>query len=264
MNIDRATALAMAAALASSVLAACSGPGQPPAEPPETSAAADAGSAAIRVLNASPYAIAADAELSEFVRVTAEAALTENCVRCHRENLEGAPGVPNLVDFDWLWGVTGFESNNVEPVMAIHQTLLYGIRNRDCPEDQLSYGACADTRYSEMPGYVALGFTDQQIGDITEYVVDLSGGEADVEAASRAEEHWPLCTECHGEDGWGNVPYGGPALTDDIWLYGGDRDTIADVIRNGRLGQCPPWGEALDAATIKALAVHIWNRASGG
>ncbi len=46
-------------------------------------------------------------------------------------------------------------------------------------------------------------------------------------------------------------------------LYGSDRDTIYDVIANGRLGECPPWGNTLDAATIKSLAVYIWNKSLG-
>ncbi len=220
-------------------------------------------SAAERALNASPYAIAADAELSDFVRVTAEAAIGEHCASCHGADLTGAPGVPDLTDYDWLWGITGEELNDVNPVMAIQQTLLYGIRNRDCPEDQMSYGACSDTRYSEMPGYGVVGFPEEQLNDLTEWVVDLSGGEADAAAVERAQATVTICAECHGEDNWGYVPYGGPALRDNIWLYGSDRDTIYDVIANGRLGVCPPWGGTLDAATIKALAVYIWNPSIG-
>ena len=45
--------------------------------------------------------------------------------------------------------------------------------------------------------------------------------------------------------------------------HGGDRDSIYDVMANGRLGECPPWGGVLDAATIKALAVYIWNTSRG-
>ena len=217
----------------------------------------------VRIHNASPYAIAADAELGEFVRETAQAAVAEHCAGCHGADLGGTPGVPNLTDFDWLWGITGQETNDVSPVMAIQQTLLYGVRNRDCPEDQLSYGACADTRYSEMPGYGVLGFTEEQLSDLTEWVVDLSGGAADPAAVERAEAFAPLCAECHGDDSFGYVPYGGPNLRDDIWLYGDDRDTIYDVIANGRLGECPPWAGTLEAATIKSLAVYIWNTSLG-
>ncbi len=221
------------------------------------------GSAAERILNASSYTIAAEEELSEFVRVTAEAALDTHCASCHGGDLTGKPGVPNIVDYDWMWGITGQETNDVYPVMAIQQTLLYGIRNRDCPEDQMSYGACSDTRYSEMPGYGELGFPEAQLNDLTEWVVDMSGGEADAAAVERAQASVGICAECHGDDSYGYVPYGGPSLRDDIWLYGGDRDTIYDVIASGRLGVCPPWGETLDAATIKALGVYIWNKSLG-
>ena len=81
---------------------------------------------AVRVLNASPYAIAADEELGDFVRVTAEAAIGEHCASCHSADLTGKPGVPNLVDYDWLWGITGEEFNDVNPVMAIHRRCSMG------------------------------------------------------------------------------------------------------------------------------------------
>lgn len=216
-----------------------------------------------RVLNASSYTIAADPELSAFVERTAMEAAAEHCASCHGEDLQGKPGVPNLVDYDWMWGITGFETNDVGPIMEIQQTILYGVRNRDCPPDQLSYGACPDTRYSEMPAYAKTGMSEQDIRDLVEYVVRLSGGEADEEAATRAEANWAVCTECHADDGFGYPPYGGPNLTDDIWLYGGDRDTLFETISNGRLGVCPPWSETLSPVQVKALAVYLWNKANG-
>lgn len=244
-------------------LAACAPEPNAPVSP--AAAQTNAADPAVRILNASPYSIRADAELAAYVDTTAQAAYSEHCASCHGPDLEGGPGVPNLIDYDWLWGVTGFESNDAEPVMAIQQTLLYGVRNTDCPdiEDVSYYGGCADTRYSEMPGYGALGYSADQLNDLVEKVIDLSGGDADAAAVARAEADWPVCTECHGETGQGYKPYGGPDLTDDIWLYGGDRGSILSVLAAGRLGQCPPWGKEFDAATIKSLAVYIWNRAQG-
>lgn len=240
------------------VLAACS------TAPAHAQPADDAERAAAeRVLNASPNDIRADDALSNFVERTAQQAVNEHCARCHGENLEGGEGVPNLVDYSWLWGITGLESNEVGPVMELQQTILYGIRDRDCPPERTSYGACDDTRYSEMPAYLESGMSEQDVRDLVEYVVQLSGREADAEAAARGEENWSVCTECHGDDGFGYAPYGGPSLTDDVWLYGGDRETLYDVIANGRLGQCPPWADVLDRATIKSLAVYIWNRSRG-
>lgn len=235
----------------------------PPVVPSLAHAQDAAADPSVRVLNASPYRIRADEALSSYVERTATAAVEEHCAGCHGASLEGGPGVANLVDYAWLWGITGFESNEAGPVMELQQTILYGIRNRDCPPEMQSYGACADTRYSEMPAYADVGLSEDQIRDLVEYVVQLSGGDADAEAAARGEQNWPACTECHGDDGFGYAPYGGPALTDDVWLYGGDRETIYDVIANGRLGECPPWGDTLDAATVKSLAVYIWNRATG-
>jgi cytochrome c oxidase cbb3-type subunit 3 len=235
-----------------------------PSAPGDAPAAADrASAAATRVLTASISEIAVDPQLQAFVRSTAQSAIEEHCASCHGANLHGRPGVPNLVDYDWLWGIGLEEANDVGPVMEIEQTILYGVRNKDCPElaNQITYGACPDTRYSEMPAYGTLGVLNRdQIGDLVEYVVNLSGRDADVAAAARAEQNWPMCAECHGAEGQGYKPYGGPDLSDDVWLYGGDRETITDVIVNGRHGVCPPWGKQLDAPTIKAIAVYIWQQ----
>jgi cytochrome c oxidase cbb3-type subunit 3 len=257
------TPLALATLLL--IVTSCSQAPSPTAE--SGAASASGASPAERVLNASPYSIAADAELEQFVNTTAEAAITAHCASCHGEDLHGKRGVPNLLDYDWLWGITGDESSDVGPVMEIEQTILYGVRNKDCPDiASLSvYGGCIDTRYSEMPAYGDTGvFNDAQIADLAEYVLSLSGQDADQAAVDRARPMWAVCTECHGQNGQGYRPYGGPDLTDDIWLYGGERASIVDVISKGRLGVCPPWGKTLDAATIKALAVYIYRKSFEG
>lgn len=211
-----------------------------------------------RLLLASPDMIAADEELSARVTELAEPAIENHCAECHGENLQGQPGVPDLTDWNWLWGITGQETTSVEPVHAIMQTILYGVRSQDCPDDIKQYGACPDTRFSQMPGYAEV-WDEQRINDMAELVVDMSGGEADAGAVARAQEDWDVCTECHGEDGWGHVPFGGPNLRDDNWLYGDSREVIRDVIANGREGQCPAWHDTLDYVTVKALAVYIYR-----
>ncbi|HLF12187.1 MAG TPA: c-type cytochrome [Gammaproteobacteria bacterium] len=224
-------------------------------------------SVADRVAVDSPYAISADPAEAQFVQAAAEKAIAQNCASCHGPDLRGKPGVPNLVDYDWLWGITLEETNDVGPVMEIQQTILYGVRNNDCPAvaDQAQYGGCPDTRYSEMPGYGKLGaLTQAQIRDLTEYVLSLGNQPADAAAVARGETQWAVCTECHGADGRGYKPYGGPDLTDDIWLYGGDRAAIVDVIANGRLGTCPAWVYKLDEATIKSIAVYLWRKVQEG
>jgi cytochrome c oxidase cbb3-type subunit 3 len=55
----------------------------------------------------------------------------------------------------------------------------------------------------------------------------------------------------------------GSDLTDDLWLYAGDRGALTASIAAGRMGRCPAWVGKLDAATIKALAVYIWRKVTG-
>jgi cytochrome c oxidase cbb3-type subunit 3 len=259
-------------ALAAALLVACSDPGgpgndsdaapEPQAPPPATELSADQ-AFAVRIVNASPYTIEMDSAFHDYVKRTAEAAIAEHCASCHGVDLAGKPGVPNLVDYSWLWGIRGDEGNDVAAVMELQQTILYGIRNIDCPDspEKALYNVCPDTRFSEMPGYQQLGsFTPEQVGDVVEFVLSLSGAEHDAEAAMRGEALWTPCTECHGDEGAGYVPYGGPDLTDDISLYGNDRDMLRDVIANGRKGVCPPFADKLDPATIKALAVYIYGK----
>lgn len=214
-----------------------------------------------KLLNASSYTINADDELRAYMTGIAEASLNEHCVECHGANLEGKTGVPNLVDYDWLWGITGLETNSVEPVMKIMQTILYGVRNTECPDDIKSYGACPDTRFSQMPAYGVEGYSEQQVNDFVEYVVDLSGGEADAEAIARIESLKVVCAECHGEDSYGYQAYGGPNLRDKIWLFGGEREQIRDVIHNGRTETCPAWVDVIEPVAVKAMAVYIYNKA---
>jgi cytochrome c oxidase cbb3-type subunit 3 len=213
------------------------------------------------LLLASPTTINADAALTQHMNTLAQSAISEYCAACHGADLQGQIGVPNLVDYEWLWGVTGLEMTSVEPVLKIMQTILYGVRDSNCPEETKRYGGCPDTRYSEMPGY---GTITAQVDDLVEYVLDLAGEEADAEAVARAEPLKDICTECHGPEGYGDKVYGGPDLTDSVWLYGNTREQLRDVIGNGRKGTCPAWGQRLDPVTIKALAVYLYNKSMGG
>jgi cytochrome c oxidase cbb3-type subunit 3 len=228
---------------------------------------ATAQSVAERVVIGSPYAIKADAEASAWVTATAEKAYAANCASCHGADMHGKAGVPDLLDYEFIWGVTFEETSDVGPVAEIEQTIRYGVRNQDCPAvtSQAQYGDCPDTRYSEMPAFATQGtLTAEQIRDLTDYTLALSKQDHDAAAAARGEKAFSNCTECHGPSGMGFKPYGGPDLTDDVWIYGGDRGAITASIAAGRMGRCPAWVGKLDAATIKALAVYIWRKLNDG
>lgn len=250
---------ALASVLVSVLLTACSGELESPPASTVTVPVHLSSSLASRLLNASPAMVKADAELTALATELAEPVIAENCSTCHGANLKGKVGVPNLTDSDWLWGVAS-DYTATGAVMQIRRTLLHGIRNIDCPPEQQQYGACSNTRFSQMPGYVKMGaLNEDQVADMTEYVLSLSGTDTDADAVSRAAGSWLVCAECHGEYGEGKADFGGPNLSDDIWLYGSDREQIYDVIANGREGVCPVWGDRLDALTIQALSYYIYE-----
>jgi cytochrome c oxidase cbb3-type subunit 3 len=64
------------------------------------------------------------------------------------------------------------------------------------------------------------------------------------------------CSQCHGSDAGGGRGF--PNLRDDVWLYGGDPETIKTSIREGRLGIMPPIGAAVGGPEeIKAVANYV-------
>ena len=106
---------------------------------------------------------------------------------------------------------------------------------------------------SLMPRFGADGLlTAPQVAAVTDYVLSLSGrAKATPEGAKIWQEQ---CVACHQADGKGNQELGAPNLTDGIWLYGGDRDSIYRSIFYARNGSMPAWSGRLDEATIKMLA----------
>ena len=163
-----------------------------------------------------------------------------------RTGAQGAFGYPNLRDDSWLWGKGTLKD--------IHQTILHGIRADD-PE----------TRNNQMPAFGRSGIlTEPQIGDAAEYVLSLSGKADDKAAADRgAKISADNCTPCHGADGKGNQQLGAPNLTDELWLYAGDKATVMETIRNGRGGVMPTWAHRLDPETIKELAIYVHSLGGG-
>ncbi len=178
-------------------------------------------------------------DLLNFAIAGGRIAFAENCAGCHGAAGGGAKGFPNLADDDWLWG---------GDLAAIHQTVTYGVRN---PTD--------NARNSQMPRFGADGaLTSTQINDVAEFVLGLSVRATNAAAAARGAPIFAeQCAACHGEKGEGNQELGAPRLDDQIWLYGGDKANVAQSIWFSRAGQMPAWGERLDQATVKMLAVYV-------
>ena len=183
-----------------------------------------------------------DPELFNFAVAGGRSAFQTTCMQCHGAGGAGSTGFPNLADDDWLWG---------GKIEQIHQTIQYGIRN-----------ANEKSRNTLMPRFGADSvLTPAQVGQVTDYVLSLSGkGKATPEGAKVFQEQ---CVTCHKADGKGNQEMGAPDLTDGLWLYGGSRDAIYRTIFYARNGSMPAWGERLDDATIKMLALYVHTLGGG-
>ena len=185
-----------------------------------------------------------DEALSHYAVSSGAAVFRNNCSQCHGSGAAGAKGYPNLLDDDWLWGGT-FED--------IALTVRHGIRN-DTDDD---------ARYSQMPAYGEILEADE-IDALVETVRGLAGEEHDATlAAAGAEIFADNCAACHGETGMGDREQGAPNLTDAIWLYGGDRETLHETITNARFGVMPAWGPRLTDAQVNAVSAYVHQLGGG-
>lgn len=196
--------------------------------------------------NSSPEAIANDPELLNFAMAGGRATFNENCAPCHAVGGAGRPGFPVLADDEWIWGGT---------LADISLTLQHGIRAADN----------ADTRNNLMPRFGADQILDQnQINDVAEFVLSLGNRAEDSAAAERGRQLFAdNCAACHGPAGEGVRELGSPNLADEIWLYGADKAGIVAQINQPRMGVMPAWGERLDSARIKMLAVYVHSLGGG-
>ncbi|MDQ7071307.1 MAG: cytochrome-c oxidase, cbb3-type subunit III [Rhodobacterales bacterium] len=190
--------------------------------------------------------IADDAELNTYAVNAGSAVFLTWCAQCHGSGAAGAKGYPNLLDDDWLWG------GDIE---AIKTTINHGVRNE---EDD-------DARFSEMPAFGRDELLEkEEIAQVVNFVMSLSGDAQDaslVEAGAVVFED--NCAACHADDGTGDRDQGAPNLTDAIWLYGGDHDTITATVTNARYGVMPNWNTRLSAAQINAVATYVHQLGGG-
>ncbi|HBR68447.1 MAG TPA: cytochrome-c oxidase, cbb3-type subunit III [Rhodospirillaceae bacterium] len=194
--------------------------------------------------NASLQDIMNDPELYAFAVAGGKAAFKDNCATCHGSGGAGSKGYPNLNDDDWLWGGT---------LDDIFYTIKHGIR---------SVGD--DSRFSLMTAFGKDGvLKPDEIEAVTDYVLTLSGTTPKDSHVQGQQIFQQNCASCHGADGKGMRDTGAPNLTDKIWLYGGDRQTIRQTVTYARKGVMPAWKGRLDENTIKALTVYVHQLGGG-
>lgn len=179
-----------------------------------------------------------DPDLNRYAVARGGAVFRAQCSQCHGSGAAGAVGYPNLLDNDWLWGGS---------IEQIAHTVRHGIRNEDDP----------DARWSEMPAFGEM-LEEDEIAATVEYVLSLSGGDADTaKAAEGAVLFADNCAACHGDAGLGDVELGAPNLADAIWLYGGDRASLTHTVTYARFGVMPAWGLRLSEADVRTVSAYV-------
>lgn len=183
------------------------------------------------------FSAATDPELRARAWPAAARLFEDNCAPCHGRDAGGGPGFPNLRDSDWLWGGAPDD---------IALTLRIGI-NADH----------AQTRAATMPAFGRDGILDRdEIAEVVEHVLGLPD-ESDDPGNAGAVIFADNCAACHGDGGAGGLANGAPALNDDSWIYGGDRQGVLASVRNGREGVMPAWEGRLSQAEINLIAAWV-------
>ncbi|RDD62071.1 cytochrome-c oxidase, cbb3-type subunit III [Ferruginivarius sediminum] len=213
-------------------------------------AARDRASWSAQIETMDAEAIQADASLMRIVREAGRPLFEDNCAVCHGSDARGGQGYPDLTDRTWLWG------GEPETVM---ETIRVGIN-----------AAHGETRSSQMPAFGRNRMLDRKaIREVATYVRSLSGavpdsGDEATAVAEGKEIFAANCAACHGEKGTGSTAMGAPDLTDEAWIYGGDRQTVFETVFSGRQGQMPQWEERLSAVDRKILALYLRDLGVGG
>lgn len=157
----------------------------------------------------------------------------QNCALCHGSNAKGSLGYPDLTDNDWLYG-----GEPADVLLTIHNGRV---------------GAMA--AWQKQLG-------ESGVRAAAEYVLSISGNqngyELDNAQVAQGKALFETnCVLCHGPDAKGMTSMGAPNLTDDIWLFGGDRESIRETIRHGRSGVMPEWQTKLGNERIMLLAAYV-------
>jgi cytochrome c oxidase cbb3-type subunit 3 len=154
-----------------------------------------------------------------------------NCAQCHGSDARGSKGFPNLTDSDWLHGGTPDK---------ITETITHG-------------------RIGQMPPMAAAVGSPDDVKNVANYVLSLSGSPHDSVRAGLGKAKFGVCAACHGVGGKGNQALGAPNLSDDIWLHGWGEGAIMAMINNGKVNQMPAQQGKLTEAQIHVLTAYIWG-----
>ncbi|MDI4632040.1 cytochrome-c oxidase, cbb3-type subunit III [Pelomonas sp. V22] len=165
-----------------------------------------------------------------------ERLFANNCAGCHGSDAKGSKGFPNLTDDDWLYG-------------GSHETIVQTI---------------GKGRQGQMPPMAAAVGGAEDVKNVANYVLSLSGSPHNSIAAQLGKAKFGACAACHGMDGKGNQALGAPNLTDKIWLHGWGEEAVMRMINEGKTNQMPAHESRLSPDQIHVLAAYVWSLSHSG
>ena len=152
-----------------------------------------------------------------------------NCAQCHGSDGRGSTGFSNLADNDWLGG------NDLDYVKKV----------------------IVEGRIGMMPPMAAAVGTGEDVKNVANYVLSLSGSAHNDVAAQLGKSKFATCAACHGADGKGNMALGAPNLTDKIWLHGWGEKAIVEMVTAGKNNVMPPQGKLLTPEQVHVLGAYV-------
>lgn len=164
-----------------------------------------------------------------------ERLFANNCAQCHGADARGSKGFPNLTDADWLYG--GAPEKIVETING--------------------------GRQGNMPPMAAAVGTAEDVKNVANYVLSLSGSPHNAVAAELGKAKFAACAACHGPDGKGNQALGAPNLTDKIWLHGWGEQAIVNIVTQGKTNVMPAQKERLAPEQVHVLGAYVWSLSQG-
>ena len=217
--------------------------------------------------------VSEDPALLRFAVARGARVYAANCASCHGADRKGiaAKHSPDLTDEFWLYGGDDLDTFKMHP-SDIEKTIRVGIHdmanNKDTrnladmpPFSEAGRVGLPQKEIDELNEEQRAILTPDEIGDLTEFVLKVSGQQADEARAERGKDLYLNkggCFDCHTYDFKGDPAVGSTDLTlPQHWLYGSDRASVYQSIEMGRLGVSPAFEGKLSASDIKAVALYI-------
>ena len=164
-----------------------------------------------------------------------ERLFANHCALCHGSDARGSKGFPNLTDSDWLGG-SGPD--------YIARTVAAG-------------------RTGMMPAMAAAVGTPEDVKNVANYVLSLSGSAHNNLASELGKPKFMACAACHGAGGKGNQALGAPNLSDKVWLHGWGEEAVINMVNAGKTSVMPAFDARLSAEQIQVLAAYVWSLSQG-